>query len=557
MRAPAARRRILVGGAVLSASTLLAACGSAIGATDVTITLYNGQHVQTTDALVSAFEKANPSIPVAVRSDDEDTFDAEIVQEGSRSPADVFYTENSPALEYLQQRGLLAKVDASTLAKTPAKYNSPAGDWVGVSARVSVLIYNPSLIKKSALPTEILQLAEPTYKGQLAFAAGETDFQPIVTAVLKAYGKQRTLKWLNGIKANAAGHVYPDNETIADEVNRGAGRLWRRQPVLLVPAARRDRRVKHALEDRLLRPAQSGLRHRRIGRGRLEVLEAPSGRAEVPRVPGLGQGPRDHRPFDQLRVPDRLRRDDRSARDALQDLQPYPDQHCPARERASGDRSASRGAAAVTSTLHARPRACLAQSWKEWSAPRGAARDRWSLRRSSFAGGRGARAAARFLATEASDAGASSVWHLIWRSLTATLLWNTVRLTVVVTVLCAIIGTLAAYCVERTDLPGRHVWAVLVVIPFAIPDFVVSFGWSSLSTWVTGFRGAVIVMTLAVYPLVYLPVAAELARCRRRTRGDRAQPRGEPTVDVLSHHAGPSATGDSRRMPPRRPRHPR
>ena len=72
------------------------------------------------------------------------------------------------------------------------------------------------------------------------------------------------------------------------------------------------------------------------------------------------------------------------------------------------------------------------------------------------------------------------------------------------------IGTLAAYGVERTDLPGRHVWAVLVVVPFAIPDFVVSFGWSSLSTWVAGFRGAVLVMTLAVYPLVYLPVAASL-----------------------------------------------
>ena len=103
-----------------------------------------------------------------------------------------------------------------------------------------------------------------------------------------------------------------------------------------------------------------------------------------------------------------------------------------------------------------------------------------------------------------------NVWHIIWRSYTASLLWNTVRLTVVVTVLCAIIGTLCAYCVERTDLPGRHIWAVLVVVPFAIPDFVVSFGWSSLFPWVAGFRGAVLVMTLAVYPLVYLPVAANL-----------------------------------------------
>jgi iron(III) transport system permease protein len=115
-----------------------------------------------------------------------------------------------------------------------------------------------------------------------------------------------------------------------------------------------------------------------------------------------------------------------------------------------------------------------------------------------------------FLLIEAQGAGLHNVAHLIWRPLTRTLLWNTVRLTVVVTILCAVIGTLAAWCVERTNLPGRRVWAVLVVVPFAIPDFVVSFGWASLSTWVEGFRGAVLVMTLAVYPLVYLPVAAAL-----------------------------------------------
>jgi iron(III) transport system permease protein len=113
-----------------------------------------------------------------------------------------------------------------------------------------------------------------------------------------------------------------------------------------------------------------------------------------------------------------------------------------------------------------------------------------------------------FLLFEAHGAGTSTIANLIFRGLTASLLWNTVRLTVVVTVLCAVLGTAAAWFVERTDLPGRRVWAVLVVVPLAIPDFVVSFGWASLSTWVEGFRGAVLVMTLAVYPLVYLPVAA-------------------------------------------------
>ncbi|HXW79979.1 MAG TPA: extracellular solute-binding protein [Acidimicrobiales bacterium] len=211
---------------VWAAAVLLTVLGTGCGTAEsqpspVTITLYNGQHQQTTDSVVQGFEQSHPGIKVLVRNDDEDTFDAQIVTEGARSPADVFYTENSPALEYLQQRGLLAPVNASTLAHTPAKYNSPQGDWVGVSARVSVLIYNPKLIQKSALPTHVLQLADPKYKGQLAFAAGETDFQPIVTAVAKAYGVSRALQWLDGIKANAGDHIYPDNETIADEVNRG------------------------------------------------------------------------------------------------------------------------------------------------------------------------------------------------------------------------------------------------------------------------------------------------------------------------------------------------
>jgi len=200
------------------AGALLAACGSS--SSGLSITLYNGQHEQTTDSLVAGFEKAT-GIQVNVRSDDEDLLADEIVTEGANSPADVIYTENSPALEYLQSKGLLAKVDPSTLARTPSKYNSSTGQWVGVSARVSVLIYNPKLISRSHLPTSVLQLASPQYAGKLAFAPGETDIQPVITSVVRAYGKARALQWLDGIKSNAGANLFPDNETIADEVNRG------------------------------------------------------------------------------------------------------------------------------------------------------------------------------------------------------------------------------------------------------------------------------------------------------------------------------------------------
>ena len=106
--------------------------------------------------------------------------------------------------------------------------------------------------------------------------------------------------------------------------------------------------------------------------------------------------------------------------------------------------------------------------------------------------------------------GWAQLHELLFRNLTAQLIWNTVSLLVVVTALCAVVGTLAAWFVERTDLPGRRLFTVLVVIPLGIPDFVVSFGWRAIFPAIGGFWAAVLVMTLAVYPLVFLPVAASL-----------------------------------------------
>jgi iron(III) transport system substrate-binding protein len=184
------------------------------------LTLYSGQHQQTTDAIVAAFEKAT-GISVSVRSADESSLANQIVSEGARSPADLMLAENSPTLEYLQEKGLLAPVTSSTLSEVPARFDSPQGDWVGVSARYSALVYNPHLIARSALPSSILELGDPRYAGKLAIAPSETDFQPVVTSVTRAYGRQRTVAWLRALKANAGQHSYPDNETVVNDVNRG------------------------------------------------------------------------------------------------------------------------------------------------------------------------------------------------------------------------------------------------------------------------------------------------------------------------------------------------
>ncbi len=99
---------------------------------------------------------------------------------------------------------------------------------------------------------------------------------------------------------------------------------------------------------------------------------------------------------------------------------------------------------------------------------------------------------------------------LLFRPLVGELLVNTVTLLVATTCLSAVIGTAAAWFVERTDLPGRRVWAVLVAAPLVIPPFITSFAWVSLSNDLQDFTGALLVVTCAYYPLVYLPVAAAL-----------------------------------------------
>jgi iron(III) transport system substrate-binding protein len=117
---------------------------------------------------------------------------------------------------------LLAPVDAATMASVPSQYSSPTQDWVGVSARVSMLVYNTSALMKAQLPTSVMDLADPKWDGKLALAPGETDFQPIVTSIIKAKGKAAALAWLKAVKKNGASHDYPDNETIVSKVNSGA-----------------------------------------------------------------------------------------------------------------------------------------------------------------------------------------------------------------------------------------------------------------------------------------------------------------------------------------------
>jgi iron(III) transport system substrate-binding protein len=204
----------------LACASLLTACGAANAGSggDTTITLYSGQHPQLTQAIVNAFEKQT-GIHVKVRTDDGIVLADQILQEGTHSPADVYLTENSPEMMLLTERHLLAPLPASITSQIPARYESPTGNWVGISVRVSALAYNPSMISPAQLPASILDLAKPQWKGKVAIAPTDSDFVPLVGAVIATYGQQAALNWLRGLKANATSDA--GIETVLANVNKG------------------------------------------------------------------------------------------------------------------------------------------------------------------------------------------------------------------------------------------------------------------------------------------------------------------------------------------------
>ena len=115
-----------------------------------------------------------------------------------------------------------------------------------------------------------------------------------------------------------------------------------------------------------------------------------------------------------------------------------------------------------------------------------------------------------FLFDQTFSTGWDEVRRLLFRPFVGRLLVNTTTLVAVGTLACTILGVAVAWFVERTDLPGRRAWAVLAALPITVPAFVTSYSWVSITPAVQGFWGAAAIVTLAYYPLVYLPVAAVL-----------------------------------------------
>ena len=182
------------------------------------VVVYNAQHEQLLEELAPKFEKET-GIKVELRNGSDSELAAQLMQEGDASPADVFLTENTPAMSAVERAGLFAPLEAKATDPIPPQYRPTSGLWTGFVARSTVLVYNPSLISADALPASIMDLADPEYAGKVSFSPTGADFQAIVAAVLDLEGEDATRQWLQGLKTN--GTTYDGNNVVLEAVNSG------------------------------------------------------------------------------------------------------------------------------------------------------------------------------------------------------------------------------------------------------------------------------------------------------------------------------------------------
>ncbi len=182
------------------------------------IIVYNAQHESLAKEWAEGFTKET-GIQVTLRNGGDSEFSNQIVAEGAASPADVFLTENSPAMVLVENAGLFAPVDADTLALVPEQFRPSSGKWIGIAARSTVFAYNKEKLSADQLPKSLLDLADPSWKGRWAASPSGADFQAIVSALLELKGEAATADWLKAMKENFT--AYKGNSTVMKAVNAG------------------------------------------------------------------------------------------------------------------------------------------------------------------------------------------------------------------------------------------------------------------------------------------------------------------------------------------------
>ena len=213
---------------LLIVTVLLAACGGsggegggdAAGEPAPTLTVYSGRSEELVRPVIEQFE-GETGIPVQVRYGATAEMAGAILEEGDNSPADVFFAQDAGALGALSSEGRFAQLDTGTLEQVDPQFRSVNGDWVGVSGRARVAVYNTAVLNDAALPDSILDFTADRWKGgKIGWAPTNGSFQAFVTALRVTEGEEGARAWLEGIQANEP-KVYENNIAIVEAAGAG------------------------------------------------------------------------------------------------------------------------------------------------------------------------------------------------------------------------------------------------------------------------------------------------------------------------------------------------
>lgn len=180
--------------------------------------IYNAQHESLTKEWIEAFTQET-GIKVSYRQGGDTELGNQLIAEGASSPADVFLTENSPAMAAVEQAGLFDDIDEQTRSQVPERYRPASNKWTGVAARSTVFVYNRDKLSPDQLPRSIMDLQQPQWSSRWGAPPAKADFQAIVAAMLELTGEQATSAWLDSMKNNAV--AYQDNIATLRAVNAG------------------------------------------------------------------------------------------------------------------------------------------------------------------------------------------------------------------------------------------------------------------------------------------------------------------------------------------------
>ena len=267
--------------AALLAATL-SACGDDSGESDRFITVYNAQHEELLDELAPKFTKET-GIEVKLRNGKDFELGNQLVEEGDRTPADVFLTENSPAMSLVESKGLFAPLDQTTLDRIPEQYRPASGDWTGFVARSTVLVYDKDAVKRGR-PARL----DP--RPRQAGVEGTHVVQPLGRGLPGHRQRRPAAEGREGHRAVARGHRrerhgLPGQQRGDELRQRRPGRHRDHLPLLLVPRPEGSRREQQQLGAALLRQGGPGRVPQRLRRRRAQGQQEAEGRPALRRLP--------------------------------------------------------------------------------------------------------------------------------------------------------------------------------------------------------------------------------------------------------------------------------